>query len=570
MTPGIATPLTDDEIITHFRAGTLLSELQRSLGTTHQEELHERLASLHNAGSIDMLTLPARAEFREIDRSALFNIQQIYCGVIPRLEAQPLPMLEMVQRLATKQGTDGGAMLLHAALGRWVDQVPARAKEIIAAAQSDPGTHPEIVRVALVTLGDLNSARSLLEASDGRRQGAIAALGGIKPLNDQHRDEALTELVAIAAADPEMDMRITAIFATFNLLQHCTAHALKWIPRLVAAVTAAPSDATRTALLQGLWQHTGLFQTRDAEAALAVASGGDLSSGGLLGTLGATLSHLIGGNYHDLAIDCLTDLLSSDGRSLPLDSLQGVEYRLASLDQSTLFAATVRWFRTGDVKLCEILAKLLGPLHQIQPFDTTLAGYGLTGSQMIVLCHKAIGYMLLAPVMATSFVVAALRANDEAVQSDLTQLLLETLLINYGATVVMYLERIAKTDGAYGPVRKALRLYRTYEKGLNIGTPIKELSPSSYQRATVRQKHYVEGREIRKDAERQSVLSRLVHRSTVLYGRKVLSYARGSDRPPMSMEMNTIRSSFEMPKLHVIDPAGLDLLMMIFRASAPK
>lgn len=570
MTPGIATPLTDDEIIAHFRAGTLLSELERSVGTTHQDELHERLASLHNAGSIDMLALPAGPEFQVINGTGLFNIQQIYCGVIPRLDAQPLPMLEMVQCLATKRGTDGGAMILHGAFGRWVEQVPARAKEIIAAAQANPRTHPEIVRCALVALGDLSSVKALLSTNDGRRQGAIAALGGIKPLNDQHGDQALMELVGIAAADPAMDMRLTAIFAAFNLLQHCRAQAPKWVPRLVAAVTAAPCDTTRTALLQGLWRHTGLFHLEDAKAALAVACDGDLSLGSLLGTLGATLSHLIGGVYHDLAIDSLTELLSTDGRSLALGALQGVEYSLVSLDQSRLFAVAVRWFRTGDQKLCEVVAELLGPLHQVQPFDTSLGGQGLTGSELIALCHKAIGYMLLTPVIAASFIVAAMRANDGSVQSDLTQLLLQTLLINYGATVVTYLERIAKTDIAYPSVRKALKLYRAYEKGLHVDSAIKELSPSSYQRGAVRQKHYIEGRQIRKSAERQSVFSGLVHRSTLLYGRKALTYAGGSGKAPVSMEMKTIRTSFEMPRLQIIDPVGLDWLMRVFRVSTPK
>ena len=562
--------LTDDEIIAHYRAGTLLRELQRSLGTTDQEVLHERLASLHNAGSIDMLALPAGAEFQAVNNRGLFSIQQVYCGVVPKLDAQPLQMLEMVQRLATRCGTEGSAMLLHAAFGRWVDQVPARAKEIVAAAQSNPGTHPEIVRCALITLGDLSSVRALLGTCDSRRQGAIAALGGITLLSDRDRDQALMELVGIAAADPAMDMRFTAIFAAFNLLQHCSAQASKWVQRLVATVTAAPSDTTRIALLQSLWRHTGLFQIEDAKAALAVACDGDLSLGSLLGTLGATLSHLIGGVYHDLAIDSLTELLSTDGRSLALGALQGVEYSLASLDQSRLFAVAVRWFRTGDQKLCEVVAELLGPLHQVQPFDTSLGGQGLTGSELIVLCHKAIGYMLLAPVIAASFIVAAMRANDGSVQSDLTQLLLRTLLINYGTIVVTYLERIAKTDTAYPPVRKALKLYRTYEKGLHVNSGIKELSPSSYQRGAVRQKHYVEGRQIQKSAERQSVFSGLVHRSTLLYGRKALTYAGGSGRPPVSMEMKTVRSGFEMPKLQVVDPVGLDWLVRVFRVSAPK
>ena len=65
-----------------------------------------------------------------------------------------------------------------------------------------------------------------------------------------------------------------------------------------------------------------------------------------------------------------------------------------NLDPTQLFALAVRWFATGDRELCEGMTKLIGGVHQPQPFDASLAGWGLSGNQMIVLCHKAVGYML--------------------------------------------------------------------------------------------------------------------------------------------------------------------------------
>jgi hypothetical protein len=272
-----AVPLKDAEIIAHYRARTLLPELRRPLNTTQQEALCVQLAALHNGGSIDMLALTAAPEFLNLDRRHFFAMQQIYSGVIPRLEAPPLAMLEMVGRLVTKGGKDGLATMPREALRRWIGQDPAHAKGIITAAQSDPGIDREVLREALVTLADLSLVKSFLAVADQRRQAAIAALGGIKPQNFQAGDEAFTELVAIAATDPIEDMRFTAIFAAFGLLQHCEAHASQWVPRLVAAVRAAPSEEARTALLQGLWRQSGLFQAADVKATLALACDADLS-----------------------------------------------------------------------------------------------------------------------------------------------------------------------------------------------------------------------------------------------------------------------------------------------------
>ena len=78
-----------------------------------------QLAALHNAGNIDMLALTAAPEFLNLDRQHFFTIQQIYSGVIPRLEAPPVAMLEMAGRLITKAGNEGLATMPREALRRW-------------------------------------------------------------------------------------------------------------------------------------------------------------------------------------------------------------------------------------------------------------------------------------------------------------------------------------------------------------------------------------------------------------------------------------------------------------------
>lgn len=561
---------TDAEIIQHYRTGTLLRELLHPLDSGEQQLLQGQLAALHNAGSIDLLVLTAAPEFESLDRRHLFTIQQIYCNVIPLLDASARPMLEMVCRLVAQGGADGIAALPHNALRIWIGQASARAKEIIEVARSEPDFDREILLNALVAFGDASSAMSFLAFADRRRQAAIAALGAIKPQNAKAGDATFDQLVAIAAADPEEDIRFTAISAVFDLLRHCKARAPQWVPTLVASVTTKPCNSTRTALLHGLWRQTELFQAADVKAVLALASDGDLTAARLVDTLGGVLSHLVGGDYHDLAIDCLTALLASSGKAIPPDSLQMLEHRLTALERTKLFALAVRWFATGDKILCETISKLIGGVEDQQPFDASLAGFGFTGSQMIAVCHKAVGYMPLAPVVAASFVVAALRADDKSAEPELVQLLLQSLLINFRETVASYLKRIGNADIAYKPLREALKMYRAYEKGTDIKTPIKELHPSSYQRGVVRQNHYVANREMRKQAERQSIFFGLVHRSTLLYGRKAMTYMHGADMPPTSMEMKSVSTHIEMPRLHTIDPVGLDWLIRVFRLSKPK
>jgi hypothetical protein len=560
--------MTDAEVIAHYRAGTLFRELHRPADTNLQEALHAQLAALHNSQSIDLLGLTATPNFQGLDRRYSFTIQQVYRNAIPFMEATPSDMLEMIRRVEKKIG--GFAALPRGTLRTWIGQTSARVKEVVDIARSDPDFDRDILTDALTALADKTAAISFLAVDDARRQAAIAALGAIKPRNVKTGDATLGTLVAIADGDPDEDIRITAVFAGFDLLARRKRRVPKWVSALVNAVIAKPSDTIRAALLNGLWRHAEMFRSADVKAVFSLACEGDLTAGKLVEMLSGTLYQLIGGIHHDVAIDCLTTLLASSGKATPLEKLQMLEHRLTTLERPMLFSLAVRWFATGDHALCQTVSKLICVAHDQQPFDASLAGRGLTGNQMIVLCHKAVGYMPLAPIVAASFVVAALRAGDKDTEPELVELLLHALLINFRETAADYLKKIARADAAYRPVRAALKMYRRYEKDSGIEAPIKELQPSSYQRGVVRQNHYISNREIRKQAERQSAFFGVVHRSTLLYGRKAITYARGADEPPASMELREMSTYIEMPRLQTIDPVGLAWLFHIYRSSRPK
>lgn len=561
-------PMTDDEVIEHYCAGTLLRELHRPATTAMQEELHVQLAALHNAKRIDLLAWSMGPESEVAERRYSFTIQQVYRGAIPHLEIASSDMVELIRRIERRIGDV--AVFARGKLPLWIKSARSRSQEIVDLAKSDSGFDREILHHALVGLGDEGVAHSFVALGDARRQAAIAAVGAIKPKNAKSGDATLRTLIAIVADDMDDDIRFTAISAALELSVLRKMRTPKWTPALIDAATARPGEQIRTALLNGLWRYPELFKSADAKAVLSLACDGDLTSDRLVEMLAATLSGLVGGMHHDEAIDCLSTLLANSGKALPLDRLRALDHRLTTLERPMLFAIAVRWFATGDHALCQATSKLIGVVHDQKPFDESMERFGLTGDQTIVLCHKAVGYMPLAPIVATSFVVAALRAGDRDAEKKLIELLFEALLINFRETVADHLKKIRRADAAYRPARAALRLYRRYEQDSKIGAPVKELQPSDYQRSVVRQNHYATSREIRKQAERQSVFFGAVHRSNLLYGRKVISYARGAGEAPTSMEMREMSSYIEMPRLQAIDPVGLNWLLYIFKSSKPK
>lgn len=451
----------------------------------------------------------------------------------------------------------------------WTSNDLRRIREILGLAKSRSELNPELLRTALTIAADDGEITAFLRMPDQRRRVAIAAMGAIGPATLRESKKRLAILEDIAANDADDDTRFTSIFAAFGLLHATPSLAKTSVARLMKSIAARPSDQTRTALLQELWRKTGLFTNTEVKTALTIICEGPIPQS-IVNMLSGALTHLIGGPHHEIALDTLTDLIASDCKALPFEGFSSLDHRLKALDRKLLFSLAVRWFITGDIALCKAAAAVVGSQQAAPPFDDTLAGRGLTEGQLVVICHKAFGYMIMAPVVSASFMVAALRAAVPSIQGDLIHLLHETVLMNYGETVVKYLKTIPKADPAYTSIQKALKQHEAYIKGLDIPKPIKELQPTDYQRGAVRQKQYVQSNEIRKSAERQSVFWGLVQRSTLLYGRKAITYLGEAGGKPRTMELKTFKAGIELPRLGTIDPVGLEYLVLLMRTSKPK
>jgi hypothetical protein len=157
-------------------------------------------------------------------------------------------------------------------------------------------------------------------------------------------------------------------------------------------------------------------------------------------------------------------------------------------------------------------------------------------------------------------------------QKTIGELLFDPLLVNYGGAARDYLKAIKKGDPAYGPVKAALKAADVYVKGLQIDPQVKELRPSEYQYSVERRRTHDMMQTARKDAEKQSVLLSLVHRSVLLYGRRSITYVQepGKKSRPVSIDMHSFSHSFELPRCEVIDPVGLSIMLLAFRSKKRK
>ena len=270
-----------------------------------------------------------------------------------------------------------------------------------------------------------------------------------------------------------------------------------------------------------------------------------------------------------MALNFLTTILRDE--KITLDSFRTTASELKRNNQQRLYEIIVSWFLSGSTALCDNVTHLI-PFDEERPFDANIASFELTPAQQVFLCRKAIGFLFTRPVICCSILVSVLRGGDKDAADEVTDLLFEPMLVNYSGKTIDYLKEIATGDPAYAAVNKALERHQAYFSGLESTGSIKELHPSDYERDVVRQRTYDEMRAAQKAAEHQSVLLSVVHRSTLLYGKRSLTYVLDSDgsRRAVAMDLQSVGVSFEMPRHDVLDPAGLDFLLRVFRVEKLK
>jgi hypothetical protein len=264
-----------------------------------------------------------------------------------------------------------------------------------------------------------------------------------------------------------------------------------------------------------------------------------------------------------LALDCITEILR-DG-SLTLAQFGTTAHALSRNNPMRLYALVMRWLLSGNLSLCNNVSDLVG-VDRDRPFDATAAPLELTPAQQIFVSRKAIGYLFVKPVVCCSIIVSVLRAAAPEAFDPLIELLFDPVLLNYGGNAKDYLKGIPPADDAYPAIQAALAKDEAFHKSLDAIGTIKELHPSDYQRDVVRQREHDRMRQVHKLAQSKSVFANLAHRSTLLYGKRALTYFTDPDgqQRAVALDLKSFGTSFELPRHSILDPVGLDYMLRVF------
>lgn len=552
-----------------METGELSAAMARRFGLSDEAEIEAVRASfvrLHNEGRWDLIGLVERGEIQALEQGAFFMAAHFLSDVLPDLEAEELRVASAVERLVDHGGADLASTWPNGPFRKWCARDVRRSERLIAAALAGDERAITNLTFPLEALGSPSRAQGLLEAAEPRiRLSAITALGRITDADQQSRLATLAEFARLATDADEM-VRANLLGATASLIsQDGEGGSGEAEVDLVRQLTAADSPAVASVAARAIWSQEGARRPEIGTLLLEAAFRGGEGQAPER-EIDMALSALLQAGEGGLVVDFLRDTYAG---TCVVDPSQLTTFlsTLVGGPPEILATAVVAWLLGGSSQLCSALAGALsGDPDDAPVLDVTSQLEGLSEVELVFVCRKAVGFFFFRAQTAASALVCALRTSEGEAADEIQRLLTTVLLRNYSG-VREYLSALPADDPAGVRIAAALADHDRYGEQLRAVPVLAELRPSETNRRVQRARMAEQNRAIIKSAREKSVFWKLVKRSTLLYGRRSLSFLSEPGRDPQRFEMDLKEQGFsiEVPRLQMIDPIGLDYMLRAFR-----
>lgn len=561
---------TREDLVQSYYSGTLAAEMARRFYLHNDADIsaiQRLLTSLHNEGSIDLLKLVEDNSLQALGGTSFFMATHFLCDVMPDLEDASKRVMACVEVLVECGGADLTATYPNSAFRKWCSRDNCRAREVIATARAGDLLAGRHLTFALEALGDVSEARRILVEETGElRLSAATALGRIEDADAASRSQTIQVFARVLDDTADDVLKAHLLHSTAFVMSQGGGVDQPEAIELVRRLLIAPGEMVVHQAAHVLWIYPKAREPEFSRLLLEALSHIHPANKGTVEQLDHALLALLESGHCEMAVNFVTEVFGAGGK-LELADMKGFLRYLADGSPEHLGRAVVSWLRDGSMRLCEALAAELWRHRDDQPI-LDLHGHlkCLPPPAVLFVCRKALGFLFMRPRSAASVLVSALRACDDEALEDAIQDHLQWLLMNYGS-VCEYLSQIDADDAAKLRVDAALAANEAYLNGLRGVAGLKEFQPSEPRRRIEHLRWADNMRVAQKQAESQSVLLGLVKRSVLLYGSHSLSFIGndGDKLRPVEIDLKSSSTSFELPRMEVVDPIGLDYALRVYR-----
>ncbi|MDP9580864.1 UNVERIFIED_ORG: hypothetical protein J2791_000145 [Burkholderia contaminans] len=568
----------EHDIIERYKNKTLLSLLVPRLGEAEaygQADVIAAVVRLHNAGSLDFLSVPSFIGVDDADHYEMIQFQQFFSRVLPGLVANTKNVMDAVGSLMTIGGRDTSATVDFNGLRDWCSK-NKREQEIFELVPNYPAHKLLFLTVALQA-GALHSlpdvvSRSvdwLNHAEVDYRRASLIALGAIHLEVDPGLTistlDALLESVDYMEDD---GLLAAALVATVNLHSRAPGIAVETVVKIidrtrVAGGKLAHSQAAQMIVQKGKNAHDSVQQ------ALLVTcyaiSPSDVDSIHGLDFVAYTLARR--GEFEQA--EALVRHFIERGEDKISAEQFGSFFREYTKNENNGAMLLLAWLGSESYALRNAAQEVVGTMYNNEPPIFDVDAPSQSSANAVYLARKVVGYLFVYPVTAASLLMCILKTCQDDDAKEIAELLFDPLLLNFSGSVAEYLGQV-KDRGEHPwlqHVSDALSRLEQYISALNKVGVLKELAPSERQRFIERHQRQQAMEAAYKAMEEKSIFRKLASRSVILYGRRSINYITDvSGKSQRSeIDMHTISHRSELSRMSIFDPTELEHQLFVFR-----
>lgn len=560
------TSVDEAELATQLRTCGLVRTVadrgRRCLDDSHPALL-ETLATLLNATDAPPIDFHIEEALAELEGPRFFLVQHVLCDLIPLLNVDQDVLLAFITRLLDAGGNDLAAGAPSTAFGEWTKKDPARPSKVYEAARTGNNLALRQLFTVLVMNADIEEGLIFAQAHEREAKlAALSALGAMK-LGERY-GEALDILLQGASSDDE-DIALRSLEAGYHAAaQRKTLAPVSFDEQLERVLQ------TRSALVihlaaNLLWIHRAGLTENAMNLCLDAAADVDPDSADTISHLDHAAYQLVGAGHAEKVIFLLSNLFDRSKGRITLNAFQSTYHALQKAGSDVLGGAVVYWLLNGSMHTHQCVASEVCSVgNDDPPFSIPTSSLPLEPSDQLYLCRKAIGWFFIDPLAAVAIPLAVLRYGSSDIKNEVLDLIYHPLLVSYGGKLKDYLERYAESIPDLAEVLARKAAIQDAMEGIER---LVELHPSEMQREAAHVQWHEQMERSMEQGRRKSIFEDLFAKQYILYGRSSLTPVHTGEGTTHLTEtaMHSFSVSSELPILDIVDPVGLDHMLLHFR-----
>lgn len=557
------------QLVLASKSGELLS-IARELYFSEKEErdnLSQALASLHNAGKINVIT-----EFQK--KHDFFMNRHILEGTLPLITEPVSNVMECVRYLTLEAGHDMAAGIIISPFIEFMSADERRPEEVLRIALNAVDEQLDFIAPALLAGTKLNLLKYLPQAIELSQHAnahirirATQALGRIQ-YNEKSNlvSDAVTAIEFTVSGNFDELLFASALRTSYSLYNQDSAIEHRVI-NILKVILKHHDDHILCIASEILFLETDIPKTI-VDILLNALTHTKPINKGTLDNIDHGLERLIKRSETESVINFLEHILL-DAREISITQFDSLCHAITS-DSNILNAIITRWLLSKKVRLGRCAADLL-PMGSERgiPLEADYQQLeGLTEDTYIFLARKACGWFFMHQISATSFILSLIDKIPEADHQEITKILFNPLLISFPGSVKEHLENALEnaSDRKASIINQAVEQFDEYHKGLKDAYSIKELQPSEAHKEMHYRRHARLMSESQEQADKHSIWRQIT--TMLLYGSKYIHYIKNGPEGQSTRQETPLQHfsySIEFPLLDNLDHNGLEHMLRHFR-----